>query len=70
MSRIYTFMNEREDLKIITGDIYWGWNFEWVLKEPDCNINNNYGIMPLNTWCVVKSYELNMCGVWKLVKIN
>ena len=65
MSNIYTFENERGEQKIITGIISWGFELEWYCP----NTNNGYGIMPLNSWCNVKSYEYEMIGKWKLVKV-
>lgn len=65
MSNIYTFENERGEQKIITGIISWGFELEWYGPKT----HNSYGIMPFNSWCNVKSYEYEMIGKWKLVKV-
>ena len=69
MSVIQTFVNRRGDRAVITGNIYWGSNFEWALMEKDSSVRDSVGMMPLDTWCWVKSYEFNMGGEWKLVKV-
>ena len=67
---LYTFENECGDMRIVTGDIVWGYNFEWMLKESKRGVSNNNGVMPLGEMCLVKSYEFNMCGSWKLVEVK
>jgi hypothetical protein len=69
MSIIQTFVSEKGDQAVITGNILWGSNFEWALKEAKEGVQNSVGMMPLDTWCWVKSYEYNMGGIWKLVKV-
>ena len=70
----YAFENECGEMRIITGDIMWGYNFEWMLKESKSkskrSVSNNSGVMPLGDMCLVKSYEFNMRGLWKLVEIR
>ena len=57
-------------MRIVRGDIVWGYNFEWMLKESKRGVSNNDGVMPLGEMCLVKSYEFNMCGSWKLVEVK
>ena len=66
----YTFENNFGERRIITGDIMWGYNFEWMLKKSKRGVSNNNGVMPIGEMCLVKSYEFNMCGFWKLVEIK
>jgi len=43
--------------------------FEWAEVEGE-STQSIHDQMPMNTWCFVKSYEFNIGGVWKLVKIQ
>ena len=65
MSKIYTFENEWGEQKIITGIISWGYEIEWYGPK----IHNSFSVMPLNSWCNVKSYNYEMMGKWRLVKV-
>jgi hypothetical protein len=67
---MYTFENEKGDVQHITGIITWGGNLEWMTKEKDESIKNSDGIMPMNRWCMVKSYLYGMFGLWKLTGIR
>ena len=70
MNRKYTFVNQRGDEVHAIGNISWGWNFEWA-SIGECESTLSTGNqMPMNTWCFVKSYEFNIGGVWKLVRIE
>ena len=48
MSIIQTFVNKRGDRAVITGNILWGSNLEWVLMEKDASVQNSVGMMPLD----------------------
>tara|TARA_B100000131_G_C17688248_1_gene439535 strand:- start:71 stop:280 length:210 start_codon:yes stop_codon:yes gene_type:complete len=69
MNHKYTFVNTRGDEVHAIGNIAWGWNFEWAEVEGE-RTQSIYDQMPMNTWCFVKSYEFNIGGVWKLVRIQ
>ncbi len=63
--------NFKTKTKVVNGPITWGWDIEWCVKGSNKEkYMSNVGQMPIDVWCVVKSYEYNMGGWWKLVKIE
>lgn len=64
MSNMYEFeciFSDISNIRINKGDVSWGSNIEWlgICKDEE---------MPLNTWCVVKSYQFNMMGKWRRIR--
>ena len=71
MSQTYTFVSKEGNTKVVKGPIHWGSNLEWCVKGSDEEkYRSNVGQMPIDVWCVVKSYEYEMGGWCKLVKIE
>ena len=65
MSQTFTFVSKGGNTKVVNGPIHWGSNLEW-----DGMGRRRGGQMPIDVWCLVKSYEYEMGGWWKLVKIE
>tara|TARA_E500000178_G_C16342551_1_gene453866 strand:- start:36 stop:254 length:219 start_codon:yes stop_codon:yes gene_type:complete len=72
MSDIYRFINNEGDTKVITGQIDWDSMIEWRVynKRDSDKYKDNVGLMPLGVWCIVKSYELKMWGMWMLCEVK
>lgn len=69
MAKIHKFRSGGGDVKIITDNIDWDY-VEWYVKGNNRTKYNNMGKMPIGKWCMVKSYEYEMGGVWMLEKID
>lgn len=69
MAKIHKFRSSSGDVKIITENMEWDY-VEWYVKENDITKYNNMGKMPIGKWCMIKSYEYEMGGVWMLEKID
>ena len=63
MSQTFTFVSKGGNTTVVNGPIHWGSNLEWDGMGWG-------GQMPIDVWCLVKSYEYKMGGWWKLVKIE
>ena len=70
MSEIYRFINNEGDTKVITGQIDWESMIEWKVKQVSDKYQDNVDQMPLGEWCIVKSYELKMWGMWMLCEVK
>ena len=70
MSDIYRFKNNEGDTKVITGQIDWESMIEWRVKQVSDKYQDNVGPMPLGVWCIVKSYKLEMGGMWMLYEVK
>ena len=70
MSDIYRFKNNEGDTKVITGQIDWESMIEWRVKQVSDKYQDNMDQMPLGVWCIVKSYELKMWGMWMLCEVK
>ena len=68
MAYIHNFESKRGDKMMVIGVIDWGYNLEWYVHDKNNGqYHNNIGKMPIGVWCMVKSYEYNMFGLWRLV---
>ena len=66
MPSTYIFKNKKNgEEKIIKGPIYWGSNFEWCHNGKSGDYQ-----MPIQEWCMVKSYEYDMGGYYRLVEVQ
>jgi hypothetical protein len=70
MSDIYRFMNNEGVTKVITEQIDWDSMIEWRVKQVSDKYQDNMDQMPLGVWCIVKSYELKMWGMWMLCEVK
>lgn len=72
MSDIYRFINNEGDTNVITRNIDWDSMIEWRVYNKDVSdkYQDNVDQMPLGVWCIVKSYELKMWGMWMLCEVE